>query len=135
MNNAKLRAKYSAPLNQILSQGLTNKFINKEYLSNVQPSDIPQLLLESISQLIRYNQNIQSIILDNTGLNSYVLYGLVPALRHAKSLLCIHLAQNPGINKDVKAFWHERLSIAPKEAQIAIDVKRDRDDLKRPLTA
>lgn len=63
-----------------------------------------------------------------------MLAGLVPALRHAKSLLCLHLAQNPGITKQVKAFWRRRLSIAPKETPLVIDVKRDRDDLKRPLT-
>ena len=63
-----------------------------------------------------------------------MLAGLVPALRHAKSLLCLHLAQNPGITKQVKQFWRRRLSIAPKETALVIDVKRDRDDLKRPLT-
>lgn len=56
------------------------------------------------------------------------------ALRHAKSLLCFHLAQNPGINSEVKAFWRERLRIAPKQANLVIDIKRDRDDLKKPLT-
>ena len=44
------------------------------------------------------------------------------------------MAQNPGINLWVKNFYRERLSIAAKEKQIVIDVKRDRDDLAIPLT-
>ena len=62
------------------------------------------------------------------------MYGFVPALKHAKSLLCFHLAQNPGNKKSVKAFWQEKLHMAPKEDKIMIDIKRDRDDLKKPLT-
>jgi len=30
--------------------------------------------------------------MDNTGLNSAILVGFIPYLRHAKSLLCFHLA-------------------------------------------
>ena len=48
-------------------------------------------------------------------------------------MLCLHLGQNPGITKKVKDWYRERLSIVPKEKQLIIDVKRDRDDLKRPL--
>ena len=57
----------------------------------IKKKDMPQLLVESMTHLIRYNNNIQCINLDNTGLNEKVLVGLVPGVRHAKSLLCLHL--------------------------------------------
>lgn len=53
---------------------------------------MPELVVECIGNVIRYNRNLQSINLDATGLNSAVLAGFVPALRHAKSLICFHLA-------------------------------------------
>ena len=65
-------------------------------------------------KLIRYSRRIQSIILSNTGLNSQVLVGLVQPLRHAKSLLCLHLSSNPGINTDVQDYYRERLKILPE---------------------
>ena len=34
----------------------------------------------------------------------------------------------------MKDFWRQRLALKPKEDQLQIDVKRDRDDLKQPLT-
>ena len=40
-----------------------------------------------------------------------MLCGLVPALRHARSLLCLHLESNPGINPTVQEYYQERLSI------------------------
>ena len=39
--------------------------------------------------------------------------GLIPALRHARSLLCLHMASNPGICDSVINLYRERLSIAP----------------------
>lgn len=95
---------------------------------------MPKLVIESIGRILRCNKNIQCINLDNTGLNAFVLCHLVPYLRHAKSLLCFHLAQNPGINKVVKNYYKQRLSIAPKDRAIVIDVKRDRDDLAQALS-
>ena len=92
------------------------------------------MVIESIGRLILYNLNIQCVNLDNTGLNSKVLAGFIPYLRHAKSLLCFHLAQNPGITKQLKTFWSKRLRVADKEKNLMIDIKRDRDDLSRPLT-
>ena len=59
----------------------------------------------SFGQLIRFNKQIQTVILDNTGLNSQVMAGLVPSLRHAKSLLCLHMASNPGINDKIIDYY------------------------------
>lgn len=64
------------------------------------PEDEDDLCLKTIfcfRQLIRYNRRIQSLQLNNCGLNSQILCGFIPALRHARSLLCLHLASNPGI--------------------------------------
>ena len=42
--------------------------------------------------------------------------GLMPAIRHARSLLCLHMASNPGISEAVKAFYHEKLKVIPKQS-------------------
>ena len=109
-------------------------YIHRESLDKIKANEIPQLVIESFNNLIRYNRNIQGINLDSTGLTVHVLAGFVPGLRHAKSLICFHLAQNPGVNPAVKEFYRQRLKIAAKENQILIDINRDRDDLYKPLT-
>ena len=63
--------------------------------------DHPTLVSNSLGKLIRFNKRIQTIILNNTGLNSQVITNLVPFLRHAKSLICLHMASNPGTNEQV----------------------------------
>ena len=108
--------------------------IHSESFDGFKVKQMPKLVVESIGRLIRYNKNIQCIGLDNTGLNAFVLCHLVPYVRHAKSLLCLHMAQNPGIDPRMKSYWARRLSICPRERPTVIDVKRDRDDLKRDLT-
>ena len=70
-------------------------------------------MCNSLGKFIRFNTRIQTIILNNSALNSQLLVGLVPYLRHAKSLLCLHLASNPGINKEVLDYYCERLKILP----------------------
>ena len=42
------------------------------------------------------------------------MVGLVSKLRHAKSLLCLHMASNPGITEEVEQFYRERLKILPE---------------------
>jgi len=69
----------------------SRQLIQRESLADIKPSQMPQLVVESLGNMIRYNKNIQSINVECTGLNSFVLMHLVPYLRHAKSLLCFHL--------------------------------------------
>ena len=121
-------------INELIENNMTNHFIYRETLDNIKMKEIPQLVIESICNLVRYNLSIQSINLDATGLPTHVLVGFVPGLRHAKSLLCFHLAQNPGINTRVKDYYRDRLKIEPRGAQLVIDINRDRDDLYEPLT-
>ena len=112
----------------------TEKYCELTNFEKLKVNEMPNLIIECIGSMIRYNTNLQCINLDGCGLNSKVLAGFVPFLRHSKSLLCFHLAQNPGITKEVKEFWRRRLHTKPKEHDLAVDVKRDRDDFKRPLT-
>ena len=44
------------------------------------------------------------------------------------------MAKNPGITSAIKQYWVERLKVREPTESILIDIKRDRDDLKRPLT-
>ena len=121
-------------INELIENGLTNIYMNKESLDFISSKEMPQLIIECFSNFIRHNINLQCINLDATGLCSKVLAGFVPALRHAKSLLCFHLAQNPGANSQVKEYYRERLRISDKEEPLVIDIKQERDDLEKPLT-
>ena len=49
------------------------------------------------------------------------MVSLVPFLRHAKSLLCLHMASNPGINQDVRNYYINRLSAVTEES-LKIDI-------------
>ena len=64
-----------------------------------EPADMPMKVISCLGRFIRYNKNLQSLILNNCGLNSQVMVGFVSYLRHAKSLLCLHMASNPGITE------------------------------------
>ena len=77
--------------------------------------DHPKVVIHSLNQLIRFNTRLQSVNLSNTGLNAQVLVGLVSSLRHAKSLLCLHLTANPGITDEVEEYYRQRLSVKPDE--------------------
>ena len=39
--------------------------------------------------------------------------GLMPALRHSRSLLCLHMASNPGICDSVINLYRDKLSVVP----------------------
>jgi len=50
--------------------------------------------------------------------------GLIPALRHSKGLLCLHMASNPGINSAVIEYYVERLKIQSEE-QVKMKVQHE----------
>ena len=50
------------------------------------------------------------------------MVGLIPYLRHAKSLLCLHMGNNPGISDTVEQFYRERLKIE-RETMFKIHVQ------------
>ena len=81
--------------------------------SEEEKGDLPKLVIYSLNKLIRYNRRLQSLDLSNCGLNGQVLVGLVQSLRHAKSLLCLHLTANPGITDQMEQYYRERLSVQP----------------------
>ena len=51
--------------------------------------------------------------MNNTGLNAQIMMGLMPSIRRARSLLCLHMASNPGISAPVIAFYQMRLKTLP----------------------
>ena len=57
-------------INELVENGETNLFIFRETLDDIKADEIPQLVIESFNNLIRYNTNIQGINLDSTGLTS-----------------------------------------------------------------
>lgn len=82
----------------------------------------PEYVINCLNKFIRFNRNLQSVNLSNTGLNSQVLVGITQSLRHAKGLLCLHLSANPGLNDKVEQFYRKRLSVLPQRESIYINV-------------
>lgn len=73
------------------------------------------LIVYGLGELIRHNRIIQSVNLNNCGLNAKILMGLMPAIKHARSLLCLHMASNPGISTFVIDFYRESLKAQSTE--------------------
>lgn len=76
--------------------------------------DIPKHFIDTFSKLIRYSRSLQTLSVNNCGLSAQVLVGLVPALRHAKSLICLHVGANSGFSEKVVNYYIERLKILPE---------------------
>ncbi len=49
-------------------------------------------------------------------------------LRHAKSLVCLHMDSNPGSNDQIENFYRERLKIKPEKEHLIIDINPDSAD-------
>ena len=67
----------------------------------------------NLCRFIKHNQKLLHFDLCHTGLNKKILLDFGNALRKAKSLLCLHLSGNPGIDTDVKKQIHERAHCMP----------------------
>jgi len=87
--------------------------------------DAPSFVVHCLNKFIRFNSALQSLNLSNTGLNGQVLVGLTRSLRHSRSLLCLHLTANTALNDNIEALYRKRLSVAPHDAKLHIDIENE----------
>lgn len=67
-------------------------------------------VIECLSKLLKYNTSLQHLNLANTGLDEEIIRHLADeAMTKARSLLCLHLDDNPGITPENVAFTRARI--------------------------
>jgi len=79
------------------------------------------LIVQQLSKFIKYNKNLLHLDLSSTGLTENMLWQLGTALRRAKSLLAIHLSDNPGVTKVAKEYLFSRIRCKPLEQAVHLD--------------
>ena len=99
--------------------------LGKGHMDKHDEQNVPhaEYVIQCLNKFIRYNNKLQTLNLSNTGLNGQVLAGITQGLRHAKSLLCIHLTSNPGLSDKIEALYRERLSVIPYEEKVNIAIE------------
>ena len=60
--------------------------------------------MELLGKQIKFNPNLAHLDLSSTGLTKYIIHGLGKTLRRSRSLLAIHLSENPGLTNENKAY-------------------------------
>lgn len=67
-------------------------------------------MTKGIVGFIKYNHHLQHLDLTNTGLDAEILREVADqGLCKARSLVSLHLSQNPGITDEILAFYWQRL--------------------------
>ena len=74
------------------------------YEKEMQFTELSTKVVENIIRLIKYNKNLQLLNLQKTGLTEYMLLKIGKALSRTKSLLSIHLCDNPGVTDRLKDY-------------------------------
>jgi len=68
------------------------------------------LLIANLCSFIKYNPSLIHLDLSNTGLDFEILHHLADnALIKTRSMTCLHLSGNPGVNQELIEFIRERL--------------------------
>lgn len=68
-------------------------------------SKLPQMsIIKNITSFIKYNRRLLHLDLSATGLSEPLLWCIGTSLRKSKSLISLHLSNNPGITKKLKDF-------------------------------
>jgi hypothetical protein len=71
--------------------------------------------LELIGKQIKFNPNLTHLDLSSTGLTSQIIHGLGKTLRRSRSLLSVHLSENPGLTAENKRYITKRIKARPNE--------------------
>ena len=53
---------------------------------------------DCVSAIIKKNQNLIHFDLSGTGLTTYVIYEIACAMRKSRSIVGLHLSENPGVD-------------------------------------
>ena len=81
-------------------------------------SDLSQKVVENLKHLIKRNKRLQHVNLSGTGLTEYMMLHIGTAMRRAKSLLSIHLCNNPGATDRVRDFLFTRIRCMPERSNL-----------------
>jgi hypothetical protein len=75
----------------------------------MEPIETQVYMMAKVTRFIKYNRNLLHLDLTQTGLNQLCIRIIGISLRRARSLLSLHLSENPGITQDLKTLLFERI--------------------------
>ena len=101
----------------------------KLYYRELERASIPPQELyvaDCLSKFIKYNPNLHHLDVQCCGLTKHILKEIAIALRKSRSLIGIHLSENPGLSAEIKEFIRERVHCKPSdfEENNMIDLRR-----------
>lgn len=67
------------------------------------------VVAECLSNLIKYSPHLHHLDLVACGLTKYIFKEIAKALRKSRSLVGIHLSENPGLTDETKTFLFDRV--------------------------
>ena len=76
--------------------------------------ELDDQLITNLAKFVKYNFKLLHCDLSHTGLSKQMMKELGPALRRSKSLLCLHLSGNPGVDTELKEFMFNRVHCRPR---------------------
>ena len=67
------------------------------------------LVADCLSEFIKYNPHLHHLDLQGCGLTTHILEDIGRALRKSRSLVGIHLSENPGLTPEIKQHLFDRV--------------------------
>jgi hypothetical protein len=68
-----------------------------------------------LGRSIKFNEKLKHMDLSGTGLTTFIIEGLGPVLKRSRSLQCLHLDGNPGLDQKRREFLVKRMAARPNE--------------------
>jgi Ran GTPase-activating protein (RanGAP) involved in mRNA processing and transport len=69
----------------------------------------------ALGKMIKHNKNLLHLDITSTGLGKFIIKEIGSMLRRARSLLCIHLSGNPGLDNETTEYLVKRIRCRPNE--------------------
>jgi len=79
----------------------------------MEPIETQLYMMAKVTRFIKYDRSLLHLDLSQTGLNQLCIKIIGISLRRARSLLSLHLSENPGITSDLKSLLFERIHCKP----------------------
>lgn len=67
------------------------------------------MVARCLTRFIKYNPNLLHLDLQGTGLTCYIIKEIARALRKSRSIIGIHLGENPGLTEEIKEYIFGRV--------------------------
>lgn len=84
-----------------------NKVEDQEWQQEIGEHEL--LVADCLTRFIKYNSNLLHVDLQGVGLTEYCLKMIGKALRKSRSVIGIHLSENPGLNDITKSYIFDRV--------------------------